>query len=142
MSPLLLAFLPSSDFSACTLMHTYKDAHTHRKDEKMGRREKGCMVTCMSVPTFTLHSLPLNSAGLLKISMPPADCTYIRKYSSVISPVAKPNIHRQAASIRSLESETVLHGTLLQVTWPGTTQSTITINQPSCMQNSNYLNCD
>ena len=34
-----------------------------------------------------------------------------RKYSSVISPVAKPNIHRQAASTRSLESETVLHGT-------------------------------
>ena len=130
-------------------MHTH--AHTQtctytqkgRKDEKMGRREKGCMVTCMlSVPTFTLHSLPLNSAGLLKISMPPADCTYIRKYSSVISPVAKPNIHRQAASTRSLESETVLHGTPLQVTWRGTTQSTITINQPSCMKNSNYSNHD
>ena len=88
-------------------------------------------INMLLVPTFTLHSLPLNSDGLLKISMPPADSTYIRKYSRVISPVVKPNIHRQAASTRSFESETVSYRARLPVILQGTSLSTIIIKHPS-----------
>lgn len=63
---LLLAFLPSSDFSTCTLMHTHKHAHTHRKEERMKRWEGEKKVAwshacclCLPSPCIPCHWIQL-----------------------------------------------------------------------------------